>query len=103
MNQPHKHKDMIIAWANGAEIEFRDPASCMKWWSIAFPSWDPSMEYRVKPKEEIYNFRVALMRDTISYFTTTADNEEQEIYMENDPMFIGWLGGWQAFKREVEN
>ena len=25
MNRPHKFKDVIVAWANGEEIEFRDP------------------------------------------------------------------------------
>ena len=101
MNHPHKFKDVIVAWANGEEIEFRDPNYSTEWNPIKNPSWLADIEYRVKPKEEIHSFRVALMQDTNAYFTTTADDKEQEEALQNDPWFIGWIGGWQSFKREV--
>ena len=101
MNHPHKFKDVIVAWANGEEIEFRDPIFSTEWKPIKNPSWLVDTEYRVKPKEEIHSFRVALMQDTNAYFTTTADNKEQEEALQNGPWFIGWIGGWQSFKREV--
>ena len=103
MNQPHKHKDVIIAWANGEQIEFRDLDYSMEWQPIKNPSWLADTEYRVKPKEEIHSFRVALMHDTNVYFTTTADDKEQESALQHDPWFIGWLGGWQSFKLEARN
>ena len=103
MNQPHIFKDVIIAWANGEEIEFRNPDFSMEWRSIKNPSWLLDTEYRVKPKEEIYSFRIALMHSADEYFTTTADNKEEESYMEKDPGFIGWLGGWQSFLLETRN
>lgn len=47
--KPHKHKDLIIAWANGAEIEVR--SNCTGEWSRAeMPSWFLHMEYRIKPE-----------------------------------------------------
>ena len=101
MNHPHKFKDVIVAWANGEEIEFRDPIFSTEWKPIKNPAWLVDIEYRVKPKEEIHSFRVALMQDTNAYFTTTADDKEQEEALQNDPWFIGWIGGWQSFKREV--
>ena len=101
MNKPHKHKDAIIAWANGEQIEYRNPLIPMDWELVAFPAWGENVEYRVKPKEETHSFRVALLHNTNTYFTTTADDEEQEEALQNDPWFIGWLGGWQAFKREA--
>lgn len=103
MNKPHKHKDVIIAWANGAEIECRNPAFSKEWEPVEFPTWSTNVEYRVKPKEETHSFRVALMHDTNVYFTTTADDKEQEEALQQDPWFIGWLGGWQTFKRKVRN
>ena len=103
MNQPHKHKDAIIAWANGEQIEYRNPRIQMDWEPVEFPAWGEHMEYRVKPKEEVLRFRVALMHDAFAYFTTTADDEEQEEALQNDPWFIGWLGGWQSFKQELGN
>lgn len=101
MNQPHKYKDAIIAWANGEQIEYRIPELSMNWKPIESATWCKNAEYRIKPKEEIHRFRVALLHDTFTYCTTTADNEEEEENLERDPWFIDWLGGWQTFKRET--
>lgn len=47
-NPPHKHRDLIIAWANGAEIEFRsNPKN--PWIPRDIPMWADSSEYRIKP------------------------------------------------------
>ena len=44
---PHIHRDLIIAWANGAEIEFYEYSGwkpCNK-----TPIWNPHDQYRIKP------------------------------------------------------
>ena len=46
--KPHKHRDLIIAWANGAEIE------CLMgdtWYDREAepPVWIPTRTYRIKP------------------------------------------------------
>jgi hypothetical protein len=47
MKTPHKHADLIKAWADGAEIEFR----CLdEWRRITAPRWDQDGEYRIKPE-----------------------------------------------------
>ena len=46
-NPPHKHQIEIIAWANGAVIEFYH--DIMGWTSIKHPSWAIYVTYRVKP------------------------------------------------------
>lgn len=43
---PHKHANMIKAWADGAEIVVRSPGS--EWRPAPWPKWIPSHEYRVK-------------------------------------------------------
>lgn len=55
--QRHKHADVIIAWANGAEIECRYPPGTSRvkscWYSFGkgeTPSWANDLEYRVKPE-----------------------------------------------------
>ena len=48
-NKPHKHKDLIIAWANGAEIEFFDPGEDA-WTCVENPCWDNAIQYRIKPE-----------------------------------------------------
>ena len=48
-NPPHKHMDLIIAWANGAEIE---TLSYKGYWHTSLnPSWHVSYQYRVKPAD----------------------------------------------------
>jgi len=44
----HKHYELIIAFANGEEIELK---SGDKWFAIRNPSWFDNIEYRIKPKE----------------------------------------------------
>jgi hypothetical protein len=40
-----KHYDLIIAWANGAKIEFKEPNG--NWSEAFYPSWDINTEYRL--------------------------------------------------------
>jgi hypothetical protein len=48
MLKPHKHRDLIIAWAKGAPIEFFHESREV--WEIAHtPSWEPLTKYRLKP------------------------------------------------------
>ena len=43
----HVHRDLIIAWANGAEIEVFNVCMCA-WNSIDNPNWAPAAQYRIK-------------------------------------------------------
>ena len=100
MNQPHKHKDVIIAWANGEEIEFRDPDSSIEWKPIKVPSWFPDTDYRVKPEptESVHTFRIGVAAcDDGGFYTFTADNEEEERDYQSEPNFITWLSDWETF------
>ncbi len=44
----HKHADLIIAWAEGAEIEFK---SVICWAPVKDPIWYMQGEYRIKPRK----------------------------------------------------
>ena len=46
-NPPRKHKDAIIAWANGADIEIQDKIG--EWHDIKDPTWYERGAYRIKP------------------------------------------------------
>ena len=102
MNQPHKHKDLIIAWANGAEIQFQ--TSFMKeyneWETTRKPTWVELIQYRVKPepKKSFHTFRigVAAYGDGTVY-TVTADNEEEARDYQSEPNFITWISDWESF------
>ena len=44
----HKHYDMIVAWAEGEQIQFESKLG--EWRDIAYPVWDNEVKYRVKPE-----------------------------------------------------
>jgi hypothetical protein len=47
-NAPHKHEELIIAWARGAEIQYED---CEEgtWEDVRKPGWFLKENYRIKP------------------------------------------------------
>ena len=48
MTKPHKHAEVIKAWADGAQIQFRLVPDD-EWEDIHDPTWVSDVEYRVKP------------------------------------------------------
>ena len=48
MKTPHKHAELIKAWADGAEIEVK--GSTEDSWFFVDPDWDTDIEYRIKPE-----------------------------------------------------
>lgn len=59
MNKPHKHAELIKAWADGAQIEYEAPYSDFdarmrtgktKWCPIDHPTWCLTKRYRIKPE-----------------------------------------------------
>ena len=52
MNKRRKHADIIHAWAEGEEIEWRE-LGFDRWFPVrtgASPAWSADYEYRIKPK-----------------------------------------------------
>lgn len=45
--KPHKHVELIKAWADGAEIEV---LSDNEWHLCTTPIWDANWRYRIKPE-----------------------------------------------------
>jgi hypothetical protein len=47
--KPHKHAELIKAWADGAKIEFWSNYT-NRWEEDISPCWMESLEYRIKPE-----------------------------------------------------
>jgi hypothetical protein len=47
MSTPHKHAELIKAWADGAEIQAK---SENVWLDCRMPDWWPDTQYRIKPE-----------------------------------------------------
>jgi len=51
MGNKHKHYDLIVAWASGEDIQFRNYYG--DWEDVCSPpNWIEEYEYRVKPKNK---------------------------------------------------
>jgi hypothetical protein len=48
MNVPHKHAEIIKAWADGYQVEAYNPERD-SWINVVEPGWFNDIEYRVKP------------------------------------------------------
>jgi hypothetical protein len=73
MGKPHKHAELIKAWADGAEIEYRDRQN--PWNSLpAQGDWDehPYFEYRIKPAVAGPH---KPKPDVMTYYYVNGDNE----------------------------
>lgn len=46
--KPHKHAELIKAWADGAQIQVYTNT----WNDDLHPLWRPNLEYRIKPEEK---------------------------------------------------
>lgn len=49
MSVPHKHAAVIKAWADGAEIQFKDISGNWRTLTARYAVWGDLDEYRVKP------------------------------------------------------
>ena len=77
----HKHADLIHAWADGAQIQYKNSID-NNWNDVEYPSWHPSTgEYRIKPEPKsdvIYRTRVKKWEISFSGIITS-DNEAPNV------------------------
>ena len=97
MTTRHKHADVIIAWANGAEIECR-PHIDGDWVVVTSPPrWVENYEYRVKPPAKKY--RVALFKNPGSQAAASIANSAEDAHRcENARHFVRWLTDWIEYE-----
>ena len=60
MKKPHKHAELIKAWADGAVIEALD---CGHWYECVTPDWEGGYKFRIKPepKPDVVRYTQAFM------------------------------------------
>jgi hypothetical protein len=70
--KPHKHAEIIKAWADGSEIEYQ-VLDGQKWWPVPVDAhdWRSGAKYRIKPEPPKYPQ------------TTLKDHEFHKLWMEN--------------------
>ena len=98
MGQRHKHADVIIAWAEGKDVQVWDFTQ-NEWGDVTTesPTWCEGWKYRIKPPAKKY--RVALFEsDTSIYYTSTADTPEDADFYEKGRGFVRWLTDWIEYE-----
>jgi hypothetical protein len=96
MRKPHKHADLIKAWADGAEIQYKmsEYLASDVWIDTHQPVWESNNEYRVKPKTVKY--RLYLYKGWASHTIRVGIQESPyDSDKSNSEGFIRWLGDWQ--------
>ena len=73
--KPHKHAEVIKAWADGHKIQYRNEITNPCWTDMptCSPNWHENVEYRVKPKT-----------DHVRYFNPEFNAWGMFRYVEND-------------------
>ena len=103
---PNKHKwyDVILAWANGEDIQVKSKLVGTLWGDVAegyTPSFDnPSCEWRIKPKTITKKYRMALIlkedgTQTVEVFDVTNSGFPVP--------FIRWIGDTVEVEIEIES
>lgn len=98
MGQRHKHADVIIAWAEGKDVQIwlESPGA---WGDVTSesPAWLEDCEYRIKPPSKKY--RVALFKyPGVKAVVSVANSEEDAERYEENPQFVRWLTGWTEYE-----
>ena len=97
MGQRHKHADVIIAWAEGKDVQVWDEGP--KCWcdvKTSAPAFVEDWEYRIKPPANKY--RVALFRrHNYEPLAVVANSSEVAENYEPMPDFVRWLTDWVEY------
>ena len=97
MGQRHKHADVIIAWAEGKDVQVWDRGP-KRWCDVktSTPHFYDDWEYRIKPPAKKY--RVALFNYNGNIYTSAADTPEDVEFYEKDIGFVRWLTDWIEYE-----
>jgi len=81
------HKDTMLAWINGSEIERYDD-SCNTWWLDTEPKFETDVQYRVKRKVKVFKYKFAKMKHP---YRPVLVLDENYATVEQGLAFISWL------------
>ena len=97
MGQRHKHADVIIAWAEGKDVQVWDRGP-KRWCDVktSAPIFVEDWEYRIKPPAKKY--RVALLKNDNESYPTSANNQAHADIIESRKDFVRWLTDWVEYE-----
>lgn len=65
MNTKHKYYEVIVAWAEGKQVQFKikPKGRWIDWITDMIPSFNEGFEYRIKPSEPVVRWKWATQGD----------------------------------------
>ena len=97
MEQRHKHADVIIAWAEGKDVQVWNSVR-NEWQESSNPNWFLGYEYRIKPPARRYRVALFNINGSSYTYTHTADNQKTAEFYEATPAFVRWLTDWVEYE-----
>lgn len=98
MNTRHKHADVIIAWAEGKDVQVWDKLNC-RWADVDNDAVYFMAEYKYRIKPPAKKYRVALFRRHNDEPLAVASNEPvTAANYESMPDFVRWLTDWIEYE-----
>lgn len=85
--KPHKHAELIKAWADGATIQYYEVSLG---WIDTDPLWGSNHKYRIKPAEKVVRWQWIIKNEHTTFFTLTiAFFTEREARAEFSNSIVG--------------
>lgn len=89
MGTPHKHAELIKAWADGAKIQGMYGGGT--WRDVDTPGWQVHRQYRIKPEPKKVQFRFFEdIYDSVRCWTNLWQRDCKQVEKRHD--FKRWLG-----------
>lgn len=86
----NKHKDLILAWAAGATIQF---FSDMRgaWRDIDVPSWAENYQYRIRPPSPHVWYAPVYKNGEVGFLRSEEDYQQRKDSYRDAPSFDRWI------------
>lgn len=97
----HKHADLIIAWAEGAIIQFK---ALYGWVDLKYPhipTWNINTEYRIKPSDIVVEYKRYIHQINKNAPTIQITNRAANDFYSVDSIsgFVCWVDTeWQVLQ-----
>ena len=100
--KPHKHAELIKAWADGAEIEYYD--ECVKKWLhiCSTPFWSDDLKYRVKPQQKLMPFTFDDARQILGKAVICKSEKRINVILGVDEDNVHLSTDFPSFKRLLD-
>ena len=97
MGQRHKHADVIIAWAEGKDVQVWDFTQ-NEWGDVTTesPTWCECWNYRIKPPAKKY--RVALFKCGLESYALAINSQAYADTIEQRGDLVRWLTDWIEYE-----